>query len=214
MRARIAAVLLGLAFLLPGRGALGQDATVRPPRPVYYGTRWTQVPTAATAVPAGPPIVRVNAQVPRNEEDRSRSPTRMDTPGELRLFRVESEQDARTRIRVEARELGRYDVSFPQEPVLPATLPVPRPPRPTVALVEPAYVSYQRLMFEEKNSERYGWDLGAIGPFVSTADFYLKVFTAPIRRLVTPCWKYDASAGYCLPGDQVPYLLGVPRPGW
>jgi hypothetical protein len=212
MRARIAAVLLGLGFLLPGRGTAGaQEAPVRTPRPVYYGTRWTQPSTAPTAVPPGA-VLPVQAQMPRHEEDRSRSPTRMDTPGQQRLFRVESEQDLRTRIRVEARERGPYDVSFPQEPVLPRTPIAPR--RPTVAVVEPAYVCYQRLMFEEKNSERHGWDLGAIGPFVSTADFYLKVFTAPLRRLVTPCWKYDSSAGNCLPGDPVPYLLGVPRPGW
>ena len=76
---------------------------------------------------------------------------------------------------------------------------------------EPAYVCFKRLLFEEKNAERYGWDLGVIHPFVSTAAFYWDVATLPYHLFTAPCRKFECSAGYCLPGDPVPYLLYPPE---
>ena len=82
---------------------------------------------------------------------------------------------------------------------------------PVTAYAEPAFVVHRRLHFEEKNSERYGWDLGIFQPFVSTAAFYKDVLLWPnslASGLEVGFW--DTSAGKCLPGTPVPYYLYPP----
>ena len=78
---------------------------------------------------------------------------------------------------------------------------------PTTALIEPGYVVHRRLLFEEKNSERYGWDLGFIQPLVSTAAFYKDTLLYPAHVASNMFERYDTSAGKCLPGSPVPYYL-------
>ena len=51
---------------------------------------------------------------------------------------------------------------------------------------EPRYVVHRRLHFEEKNAERYGWDLGIIQPLVSAAYFYKDVLLWP-NSLASGC---------------------------
>jgi hypothetical protein len=82
---------------------------------------------------------------------------------------------------------------------------------PAVEYAEPAFVVHRRLHFEEKNAERYGWDLGIIQPFVSTAAFYKDVLLWP-NSLASGCEVgfWDTSAGKCLPGTPVPYYLYPP----
>lgn len=82
---------------------------------------------------------------------------------------------------------------------------------PVTAYAEPAFVVHRRLHFEEKNAERYGWDLGIIQPFVSTAAFYKDVLFWPnslASGLEVGFW--DTSAGKCLPGTPTPYYLYPP----
>lgn len=79
-------------------------------------------------------------------------------------------------------------------------------------LYEPNYVVHRRLHFEEKNAERYGWDFGIVQPLVSTAYFWKDALLWPNSLgtgLVTGFW--DTSAGKCLPGSPVPYLLYPPN---
>ena len=78
---------------------------------------------------------------------------------------------------------------------------------PTTALIEPGYVVHRRLYYEEKNSERYGWDLGIIQPLVSTASFYKDALLFPAHVASNLYERYDTSAGKCLPGSPVPYYL-------
>ena len=78
---------------------------------------------------------------------------------------------------------------------------------PTTALIEPGYLVHRRLFYEEKNSERYGWDLGFIQPLVSTAAFYKDAFLFPAHLASNLYERYDTSAGKCLPGSPVPYYL-------
>jgi hypothetical protein len=156
-----------------------------------------------------PPIVPVQ-YVSREDLERARGLNLTRLPGPERVFRIESEEDLRIRIRQDAVRVGRAAPPFPIEPTLQPTL--PSPPLPAVAVVEPAYVCHGRLLFEEINSERYGWDLGGIQPLLLTADFYLKILTAPWRRFVDRCRCFDCDLGLCLPGDPVPYvILLVPR---
>jgi hypothetical protein len=83
----------------------------------------------------------------------------------------------------------------------------PRAYQPSLESVEPYYVRYDRLYFEDRNSERYGWDLGMMQPLVSTAKFYLDLAMFPYNFGTRPCQRFEAGAGYCLPGDPVPYLI-------
>jgi hypothetical protein len=148
--------------------------------------------------------------VTREDQERARGLNLSRLPGPERVFRIESERELRERIRQDAIRIGRSAPSFPTEPTPDPSLPPPPPP--AFAVVEPAYVCHGRLLFEEINSERYGWDLGGIQALMLTADFYQKVLTAPFRRLVDRCRCFDCDLGLCLPGDPVPYVIRlVPR---
>jgi hypothetical protein len=100
---------------------------------------------------------------------------------------------------------------FPDEPAITHERYAGRSFPPGNLLVEPCYLCYDRLYFEQKNLERYGWDLGPITPFVSTAAFYWDLITLPYHMGTAPCRRYECNAGYCLPGDPVPLLLYPPE---
>jgi len=78
---------------------------------------------------------------------------------------------------------------------------------PRVKYVEPNFVCHRRLYFEEKNSERQGWELGPLQPFVSTGYFLKDFFFLPYHFATRPCDRWECSAGKCLPGDATPYLI-------
>jgi hypothetical protein len=131
-------------------------------------------------------------------------------PGPERIFRLESESALQERMRQEAKDRGDLIV-FPDEPVL-STEPYRGRHWPLrVCTAEPNHLCYGRLLFEEKNSERYGWDLGILGPVFSTGYFFKDVILLPYHLAEDPCRCYESSAGYCLPGDPVPYLLYPPN---
>jgi hypothetical protein len=76
---------------------------------------------------------------------------------------------------------------------------------------EPGFIIHRHLHFEERNSERYGWDLGLATPFISTMAFYKDVLLLPSKlgsSLVVG--KLDTNAGKCLPGSPTPYYLYPP----
>jgi hypothetical protein len=133
-------------------------------------------------------------------------------PGPERLFRLESERALQERMRLEALERPTHErIQFPEEPVVSTEQYVDRMFPPATETVEPSYVCYGRLYFEDKNTERYGWDLGFIQPFVSAAAFYWDVVTLPYHIGTEPCRKFECSAGYGLPGDPVPLLWYPPE---
>ncbi len=73
------------------------------------------------------------------------------------------------------------------------------------------YVVHRRLHFEEKNAERYGWDLGIVQPLVSALYFYKDVMLWPQSLASGFAYGFwDTSAGKCLPGTPVPYYLYPP----
>jgi hypothetical protein len=77
--------------------------------------------------------------------------------------------------------------------------------------IEPTYLVHRRLLFEEVNAERYGWDLGILQPLVSSAYFYKDVLFLP-SNLASGFAQgfWDTNAGKCLPGAPVPYMLYPP----
>jgi hypothetical protein len=142
-------------------------------------------------------------------------PIQTDAPGPERLFRLESESALLERLRQQARDQRRsaYDTTgdlFPEEPVLSRETYAGRAWPPRSLLVEPGYVCYKRLLFEQRNAERFGWDLGAIQPLVSLGEFYFDLAVLPYNLASRPLCCFDCGAGYCLPGDPVPYVLYPP----
>ncbi len=144
-----------------------------------------------------------------------------------RAFRLDDDAELNQRILDELVEVDRkkYETDKPGQKFVfdPAKYALPQPAKvgatgvayvpkttgysPTSALIEPGYVVHRRLLFEEKNSERYGWDLGFIQPLVSTAAFYKDALLYPAHVASNLFERYDTSAGKCLPGSPVPYYL-------
>jgi hypothetical protein len=140
----------------------------------------------------------------------------LEPPGPLRLFRLESENAMRERMRQEVRErtppgTPPERLVFPEETVITRQPYAGRSFPPGNLSVEPSYLCYGRLLFEQKNFERYGWDLGPISPLLSSARFFWDSATLPYHLWTAPCRLYECSAGYCLPGDPVPLLLYPPE---
>src|SRR5262249_61817578 len=99
----------------------------------------------------------------------------LEAPSPERVFRLETEATLYERMAREAAEgkdplAMRYKIEFPKYPPTPPPgLLVRRWPS-QAEVVEPAYVCYGRLYFEQINAERYGWDLGIIHPLVSAGE--------------------------------------------
>jgi hypothetical protein len=194
----------------PG-GAPSQD-DFRPARP-------PAVPHQLPAPPAEAPGANLVAALQRplgappsgdlgTAEDMTAYHIQLEPPGPERLFRLDSEARLQERIRQEGRDRTPIDiVVFPKEPVL-STEPYYGRRWPTAhEYAEADYVCYRRLLFEQKNFERYGWDLGVITPIVSALDFFGDFILMPYHGFTDPCRCFECSAGYCLPGDPVPLLL-------
>jgi hypothetical protein len=133
------------------------------------------------------------------------------------VVRVESEENFDRRITQIVRQnpgtqTGLPDRAiFPEEPVVSREKFAPRSFPAASLLVEPNYVCYGRLYFQERNAERYGWDLGMVQPAVSAGVFFFDVATLPYHWGANLCKGPACSAGQCLPGDPVPYLLYPPE---
>jgi hypothetical protein len=151
--------------------------------------------------------------LPAGPAEQSGYQIQLEPPSRDRLFRLESEASLAERLRQENIDKGEPGgrLEFPEEPPLTTEKYLVRdwPTRSIIA--EPNYVCYGRMYFEDKNSERYGWDLGFIQPFVSAGRFYWDLATLPYHFGSDPCRMCECSAGYCLPGDPVPYLCYPPE---
>ncbi len=157
------------------------------------------------------PVAQRVPEKPRTQaDDISAYNIQLTVPGLGRLTRLESEAALKERMRQEALRYGERLV-FPDEPILSKEPFTARQWPPYVRHVEPYYVCYGRLLFEQKNFERYGWDLGPIAPLVSAGKFFWDVAWLPYHLGTRPCQQYECSAGYCLPGDPVPLLLYPPE---
>lgn len=121
---------------------------------------------------------------------------------------VQSDATLQERIRQENRERPTPErVTFPADPILSRDTYNGRKWEPMKLEVAPYYVCYGRLRFEEKNAERYGWDLGIIQPLISAGYFLWDFVWFPYHLAMEPCRCFEYNTGFCLPGDPVPYLL-------
>jgi hypothetical protein len=132
-----------------------------------------------------------------------------------RVFRLESESELRERMGREAKQginplKLRYDIVFPTYPPVPSGQ-VTRLWEPLVETVEPAYLCYGRLYFEQINSERYGWNLGPFHPLIAAGTFYVDLATLPYHAATDPLRWYECNSGYALPGTPMPLLFYRPE---
>jgi hypothetical protein len=144
------------------------------------------------------------------------TPIQLEPPGLERLAgSVQMEETLQERIRQENRERNPNDpaVTFPESPTLSRDTYRGRGPKwaPRQLTVEPYFLCYEKLLTEQKNFERYGWDLGILTPVIAAGTFYLDVALIPYNLACRPFDVADANTGLGLPGDPVPLLLYPPE---
>ncbi len=223
--ARTLASLAALALLLGGGRAAAQEGW----RPAGSAPA---APTLGFSGPSGPapavsprdfdklpPVRRATYQAGQPGAGTIRSPDeqplvriQLEPPGPDRVFRLESEEQLYERMRQEYRDQRNERIVFPEEPVVSREAYPGRHWPPCVRRVEPHYVCYKNLYFQQRNFERYGWDLGVFQPIVSAGVFFADVAALPYKigsSLGGRCC--DCSAGECLPGAPVPLRLYPPE---
>jgi hypothetical protein len=170
-----------------------------------------EVPSPQT--PVARSVVPVRYQTTVVEETQKEYQIQLEPPGLERIARLDSDETLQERIKQETRTHSPNEiVIFPEEPILSRDRYYGRRGawQERVLTVEPYYVSYGHLYFQDLNAERYGWDLGPIHPLICTAKFYYDLAMLPIHITNDPCGS-EASTGYCLPGDPVPFTLYPPE---
>jgi hypothetical protein len=181
-----------------------------PPPQAAWTSATAEQAEGVQQVAAQPPIPPDAGARAREEAQEYRY--QLEPPGPEKLFRLMSESRLQEQIRQENRRpSGVERVVFPEEPPVSTDRYLGRRWPAAQEVAEPYYVCYGRLHFEEKNTERYGWELGVLQPFVSTLNFYKDVLLLPYHIGTEPCRHFECNAGYCLPGDPVPYLLYPPN---
>jgi hypothetical protein len=215
----LASLALGLTLgLWPANPAAAQVTVVQ--QAVETGR---PVPVSKPEVPAmhvPAPVVPVRFQMGiRGSADESQPfyQIQLEPPGLQQLAQgMQSDATLQERIRQQTLSnpaTANERVDFPDEPILSYGRYAGRGPlwQQRSLIVEPHYVNYWKLLYEDKNAERYGWDLGEIQPVVSYGLFLWDTVLLPLHLFNDPCRKTESSAGYCLPGDSTPYLLYPPQ---
>ena len=216
---RMACRLVAAAILLAGAStAIGDDGEARSKfRPRTEGPPAALVvPIQAKADPVPPPVkADVAPPLAPPKPDPYEAYIRLEPPGREIVFgKRDTERDLEERMRQERRDnsgpIG-DPIQFPEKPKLTDEAFQARKFTPMVELVEPHAIVYRRLYFEEKNSERYGWDLGPVQPLLSTVVFFKDVLLLPHNFATHPHRRFETNAGQCMPGDPVPYIIYPPE---
>ncbi len=149
----------------------------------------------------------------RPSDDQSTQQIQLTPPGPERIFgRLDTEKEFQERMKQEGLERSPADrVAFPMEPIVTTKSYARRQFAPITEFVEPNYLSFGRLYFEQKNFERFGWDLGILAPGICVGKFFWDTALLPYHLGTQPFRKFDSNAGQCLPGDPVPLVLYPPE---
>jgi hypothetical protein len=136
----------------------------------------------------------------------------LEPPSAPALFhRLDSDKQLEDRMRQQALQRKPPEaVRWPEQPVVSNEQFKERAFARRTMIAEPNFVTYNRLYFEEKNAERYGWDLGVLQPIISGGTFVADYAFMPYKFATKPFQRGDTSAGECYPGDPVPYILYPP----
>lgn len=157
------------------------------------------------------PIVPIAAQMPPRGpgDDRMDAYVRTELPGPQRLFQRESEGQFFERIAQDMKKQpGATRAIFPESPVISKEKYAPRrfESMPAV-VVEPSYVCHRRLLFEQPNFERAGYNFGILQPAIGIGIFYYDLALMPYHACSNLHDLGDCSVGKCLPGDPAPMYL-------
>gem|GEM_PF-5493579 len=155
-----------------------------------------------------------NEKSTANEDPVTKYQVRLNMPGPEALFRLESETQLQERLRQEFRQVNdaSADVDFPDQKLSLAKSPwQPRALPQQAIYAEPVYLVHHRLYFEQKNFDRYGWELGFLQPLVSAAMFYKDMAFLPYHIGEDIHRRYEVSVNDCLPGDPVPLTFIPPH---
>ena len=140
---------------------------------------------------AAPPAVRdsLPTQTPGEKKQDAISDPDFAFPAKDRLFRLESEDAFRERLRQELPQVK--DVQFPKDvPFLPEAKTTVEPQQLSVGPVS-AVICYRPLYFEQRRTERNGRHLPCIEPVVSATRFYFDVLVLPYRMVKAPPWTFE-----------------------
>jgi hypothetical protein len=173
------------------------------------GTPWAVEKTQPAAAPPSPAGGVMQTQYsPPDGGPAAADESLTVPPGAEKLFELKSEASLLDQMRNQERSKGgKTPLVFPPESVLTNEKYYGRDWPRTVCYAEPNFVVYRRLFFEQVNYERYGWDFGALTTVLSAGEFFGDTLLFPYHAFSDPFRCHEASAGYCLPGDPVPYLL-------
>jgi hypothetical protein len=205
----LAAVLLAAGLGLAQQQSAETDA-------VHWTPVATTAPKRTTTIPTDNPQQRSFDELPPDitqtagEEYQSRvvPPTIQEL-----AQTVQTDAQLQERIRQEQRDRGLVEspIEFPPDPILSRDRYMGRNWPHLKMEVAPYYVAHGRLLFQQINAERYGWDLGFVHPVIAATGFFWDFVTAPYHLGTALCRPYDANLGWCLPGDPVPLMLYPPE---
>jgi hypothetical protein len=212
--------------VLLGGPASAQQLAVSPYSPLpavpipVSGPVWLYPAPSAPPLQVGGTVTPVRYQPgplprPGDDERRTEYQIQLEPPGLERLSRLDSDETLQERIRQETRARDANErVEFPLSPILSRDKYTGRRHhwQQRQLTVEPDFTFYHKLLFEDKNTERYGWELGELQPLLSAGKFFLDFALLPLKAgnmLCVGCT--ECSTGYCLPGDPVPLLLYPPE---
>jgi hypothetical protein len=168
-------------------------------------------PTTVTALAQRPNVPPQPLGPEAYEEAPSAFAMLAELPGPNRLFRLESESSLRERLRQEAGPGNPLRQEFPVETPVRPTTPPPARDQIHVCMVEPGFVAYRPLLFQDVNTERYGWEIGNLQPILSAGQFFIDASLLGLKLIGEVRCPLETSAGRCLPGDPVPYRLSLPH---
>ena len=173
--------------------------------PAQYAPRFTN--EAGRLMPSAAQIDRFARPGP---DDAMGTYIRTELPGPQRLFMRESEAQFYDRIIQEYKTRRDAPAIFPPQQALSKNKHAPRhfenmPP----ALVEPCYVCHRRLLFEQPNFERTGYNFGILQPALGLGIFYYDLALMPYHAFSNLRDLGECNVGKTLPGDPAPFV--VPR---
>jgi hypothetical protein len=148
-----------------------------------------QGPKEIVPAAADKPSVPQKLQAPQGPKEPVRDEFGLKPPTRDELFRVQSEQSLKERLRQELPKVKKVD--FPKEASLPE-VPGENAPFPE-RFVSPiaGQVCYRPLYFEDKRTERFGKYVPCMQPLLSAGRFYGDVAILPCRLLLTPPWTFE-----------------------
>jgi hypothetical protein len=154
---------------------------------------------------------KLESQPGKNELD-----IQLEPPSREQLFQLKGERSLEKEVVEYYQRTENRTVTFPVTGVLaPPGVFYQKPVMPPARTeVVPSYLCHHPLYFEEKNSERYGWEMGIWQPFISAGTFYKDLAFLPYKMGLDHPLSCVTNVGKWQPGDCVPYILYVTPFTW